>query len=91
MKNKTTNMNKPKRGESSTLRKNAQVNLRLPQADLDYFKKIAENDFIPCQTIIASILHKYVIGRIVEKPEHEIKIPKQREAINNRQYNQRTG
>ena len=74
MENKSTKVkknNKKKRGESSTIRKNAQVNLRIPEEDLNFFKKIAEREFIPCQTIITSILHKYVIGRYEEKSKQE--------------------
>lgn len=71
MKNKLTSSSKAKRGESRNLKKNAQVNLRLPEADVQFFKQKAENEFIPYQTIIASILHKYVIGRYEEKTKKE--------------------
>ena len=42
------------------LRKDARVNLRLSSADLEMLKRRAAEEGLPYQTLIASILHKYV-------------------------------
>ena len=47
-----------------------QVTIRLDAHTLNYFKNLAEDNSIPYQTLIASVLHKYVTGRLSEKPAH---------------------
>jgi predicted DNA binding CopG/RHH family protein len=44
------------------LRKDARVNIRLSTADLEMLKRRAAEEGLPYQTLIASILHKYVSG-----------------------------
>jgi predicted DNA binding CopG/RHH family protein len=48
------------------LRKDARINIRLPSKDLRGLQKKALAEGIPYQTLIASILHKYVEGRLHE-------------------------
>ena len=47
-------------------RKDARINIRLPSKDLRGLQKKALSEGIPYQTLIASILHKYVEGRLHE-------------------------
>ncbi len=47
-------------------RKDARINIRLPSKDLRGLQKKALTEGIPYQTLIASILHKYVEGRLHE-------------------------
>ena len=42
------------------LRKDARMNIRLSTADLDMLKRRAAEEGLPYQSLIASILHKYV-------------------------------
>lgn len=49
-------------------RKERRVNIRLSSADLAALQNIALEDGIPYQTLMSSILHKYVTGRLVERP-----------------------
>jgi len=51
-----------------TLLKDKRVNIRMSSKDLEDLKGIAIEDGIPYQTLMSSILHKYVSGRLVEKP-----------------------
>jgi predicted DNA binding CopG/RHH family protein len=44
------------------LRKDARINIRLSSADLEMLKRRAAEEGIPYQTLIASVLHKYVRG-----------------------------
>jgi predicted DNA binding CopG/RHH family protein len=50
-----------------TFRKNRRINIRLAGHDLEAIQKRAMIEGIPYQTLIASILHKYAAGRLVEK------------------------
>ena len=51
-----------------TLLKNRRVNIRLSTPDLMDIQERALEEGVPYQTLIASILHKYVSGRLVETP-----------------------
>ena len=52
----------------ATLRKERRVNIRMTNADLAALQSIALEEGIPYQTLMSSILHKYVTGRLVERP-----------------------
>ena len=43
------------------------VNLRVNSHDLDLLKKKAEQEGIPYQTLISSVLHKFVTGKLVDE------------------------
>ena len=47
-------------------RKDARINIRLSSKDLRGLQKRALAEGIPYQTLIASVLHKYVEGRLRE-------------------------
>jgi predicted DNA binding CopG/RHH family protein len=51
----------------ATFIKNRRVNIRLSAADLQDIQAKAYAEGIPYQTLIASVLHKYVSGRLQEK------------------------
>lgn len=51
----------------NTLRKDKRVNIRITSRDLDQLRSIAAEDGIPYQTLISSILHRYVSGRLIER------------------------
>jgi len=48
------------------LRKDARINIRLSSKDLRGLQKRALAEGIPYQTLVASVLHKYVEGRLRE-------------------------
>ncbi len=50
-----------------TFVKNRRVNIRLSAADLMDIQARAYEEGVPYQTLIASVLHKYVSGRLHEK------------------------
>ena len=50
-----------------TLSKNNHVNIRLSEKDLEEIKIRALEEGIPYQTLMGSVLHKYLSGRLVEK------------------------
>jgi len=50
-------------------RKNKAISLRIAEYDLEKLKERAENDGIPYQTLITTVLHKYITNQLVEKSE----------------------
>ena len=50
----------------ATFKKDRRVNIRISSKDLEALQKRALAEGIPYQTLIASILHKYVAGRLSE-------------------------
>ena len=52
---------------SATFRKDKRVNIRISQKDLAAIQKKALEEGIPYQTLISSILHKYLSGRLSER------------------------
>ena len=50
-----------------TIQKNKRINIRISEKDLNGIKLKALEEGIPYQTLISSILHKYVSGTLVEK------------------------
>lgn len=51
---------------AAMFRKDARINIRLTSKDLRGLQKRALSEGIPYQTLIASVLHKYVEGRLRE-------------------------
>ena len=53
---------------AATLIKDKRINIRLSSRDLEDVQTRAAEEGMPYQTLIASILHKYVSGRLIEIP-----------------------
>ena len=53
------------------LRKDARINIRLSTADLEMLKRRAAEEGLPYQSLIASLLHKYVSGGAVSGKRRE--------------------
>ena len=49
-----------------TLQKDKRINIRISSRDLEKLQKRAVMEGIPYQTLIASTLHKFVIGKLKE-------------------------
>lgn len=58
--------------------KDRRVNIRLSSGDLNDIQVKALEEGIPYQTLIASVLHKYVTGRLAEQPERSVRHPRSR-------------
>jgi predicted DNA binding CopG/RHH family protein len=61
-------------------RKTKNINIRITQQDLENLRRSAEQEGIPYQTLISSVLHKYLSGRLVD----EISIRKSVEILSRR-------
>ena len=52
----------------STFKKDMRVNIRISKRDLDGLQSPPLEGVIPYQTLMSSVLHKYIGGRLVDKP-----------------------
>jgi predicted DNA binding CopG/RHH family protein len=57
----------------ATAIKDRRVNIRLSSGDLSDIQIKALEEGMPYQTLIASVLHKYVSGRLTERPAQVIR------------------
>ncbi len=48
-------------------KREARVNIRLNQGDVDTIRQRADEEGLGYQTLMSSVLHKYATGRLVEK------------------------
>ena len=60
---------------AETLRKSRRVNIRITAMDLEGLQAKAAEEGLPYQTLMASVLHKYVLGRLVDGAEGKISQP----------------
>jgi predicted DNA binding CopG/RHH family protein len=51
----------------ATFRKDKRINIRISEKDLVGLQKKALQEGLPYQTLIASVLHKYITGQFKEK------------------------
>ena len=50
----------------ATFKKSERMNIRISQKDLNGLKVRAMEEGIPYQTLVSSIIHKYLSGRLME-------------------------
>jgi predicted DNA binding CopG/RHH family protein len=67
IKNPKAEIKKLREYAKNTLQKNKRINIRMSSKDLDQVQVIAAQEGIPYQTLISSIIHKYVSGYLLEK------------------------
>ena len=51
----------------NTMLKDQRMNIRIAKKDLEGLKTKAMEEGIPYQTLVSSILHKYVIGKLIDQ------------------------
>lgn len=66
-KNRKREVKKLQQYARNTLQKDKRINIRMSSADLDRVRVIATQQGIPYQTLISSIIHKYVSGYLKDK------------------------
>lgn len=67
VKNHTDQKKKHQEYARKTLKKDKRVNIRISAKDLDEIQALAIENGIPYQTLMASILHRYVHGSLIDK------------------------
>ena len=68
VKNPKKEMARYREEAAETLLKNRRVNIRISAMDLEGLQAKAAAEGLPYQTLMASVLHKYVSGRLVDGP-----------------------
>tara|TARA_R110002074_G_scaffold152936_1_gene307532 strand:- start:100306 stop:100581 length:276 start_codon:yes stop_codon:yes gene_type:complete len=58
---------KYKAAAKNTFKKDKRVNIRISKTDLDLLQEKALIEGLPYQTLMSSVLHKYVTGRLKDK------------------------
>ena len=66
VKNLSQEIKKHQQYARNTLRKDKRVNIRISSRDLEALQSKAVEDGIPYQTLMGSVLHRYVAGRLKE-------------------------
>lgn len=66
-KNKKALIGQLKETAENTMAKNQRMNIRIGKRDLDGIKARAHEEGIPYQTLVASIIHKYINGKLKEE------------------------
>ena len=56
-----------KKYAEATLKKNKRINIRISDRDLYEIQRKAVHEGLPYQTLISSILHKFINGSLAEK------------------------
>ena len=56
-----------KKAADNYFKKDNRINIRLSGSDLDMLKKRAVEEGLPYQTLISSVLHKFVSGRLLNR------------------------
>ena len=54
----------------ATFLKNKRINIRISQKDLESIQRRALEEGIPYQTLIASLIHRYITGKLLEKDRY---------------------
>lgn len=67
VKNRKREIKRLQQYAQNTLQKDKRINIRMSSKDLDRVRVIATQQGIPYQTLISSIIHKYVSGYLKEK------------------------
>jgi len=64
-------------------KKNKAISLRISEYDLEKLKEKAASDGIPYQTLINTVLHKYITNQLLDKNEvlKSIQVLRNKEAI----------
>ena len=60
---------KAKEAANATFTKSERMNIRISPNDLKRLKVKAMEEGLPYQTLVSSIIHKYITGRLVEHRE----------------------
>jgi predicted DNA binding CopG/RHH family protein len=67
VRNKKELMDKLQNAAKSTMLKDQRMNIRIAKKDLEGLKTKALEEGIPYQTLVSSVLHKYVIGKLIDQ------------------------
>jgi predicted DNA binding CopG/RHH family protein len=67
VKDKKSEISRYQQVAKTTFKKDSRINIRISSKDVNAIQIRALEEGIPYQTLISSVLHKYVTGRFTEK------------------------
>ena len=71
VKNRSRELARHRKVAEATFTKNSRINIRISSKDLRALQKRALAEGMPYQTLVSSVLHKFVDGQIVEQPANK--------------------
>lgn len=67
VKNVQEEMQLAKQAASNFMKRDNRINIRVSGADLNMIRRIAVQEGLPYQTLLASVIHKFAAGRLIDK------------------------
>jgi len=67
VRNPKAEVRKLRSAAGNTLMKDKRINIRMSSRDLDQVQVIAAQEGLPYQTLISSVIHKFVSGSLVDR------------------------
>lgn len=71
VKNVDEEMQLAKEAAKSYLKRDSRINIRISKADLNMIRRIAVQEGLPYQTLLASVIHKFAVGRLADKNKND--------------------
>jgi predicted DNA binding CopG/RHH family protein len=71
IKNRSREMARHRKTAEATFAKDSRINIRISSKDLRALQKRALAEGMPYQTLVSSVLHKFVEGQISERPTNK--------------------
>lgn len=71
VKNQRRELSRHRKAAAATFAKDSRINIRLSSKDLRALQKRALAEGMPYQTLVSSVLHKFVEGQMVEQPANK--------------------
>jgi len=68
VRNRRQELARHRKAAAATFAKDSRINIRLSSKDLRALQKRALAEGMPYQTLVSSVLHKFVEGQMVEQP-----------------------
>ncbi len=67
VKNLKEEMHLAKQAASNFMKRDSRINIRVSGSDLNMIRRIAVQEGLPYQTLLASVIHKFAAGRLIDK------------------------
>ncbi len=65
--NSSKEMQLAKQAADNFMKRNSRINIRVSTADSNMIRMIAVQEGLPYQTLLASVIHKFASGRLVDR------------------------
>jgi predicted DNA binding CopG/RHH family protein len=69
VKDLSNEISKFKNAAKATINKNKRINIRITEKDFDMIQIKAIEEGIPYQTLISSLIHRYLSGKVIDKDQ----------------------